>query len=207
MEGMSEMSGGQMPAREKLTAEQHEGLAPLMRLAALGNPKLAAEFEAMKPGDLKRRDLKRRAIEGLREHGTIGHAAAAAGVSPSTIYRWRDADPEFNAEVLEFMHVDQVDQLHQSMYAIATSTDPKMASAAVKAGEFLLKSLDRDTYGDHIKQETTTTINHMVQVVHEVRDTHRERQAERLRRLRTLDAEPPPNVKSDILSPSEENTP
>ena len=199
-----EMQWGNAPARETLTAEQAEALEPLVKLAAVGNPKVAQQFESMKPGELKRRELKRRVLEALRENGTLTHAAAAVDMPPSTIYRWRKADPEFDAAVTEFLHVDMVDTLEQSAFRIATSTDPKMASAAVKAQEMLLKAYDRDRFGDHQRIEQTTTINHMVQVVHEVRDTHRERQAERLRRLRTLDAEPPPNVKSDILPPSEE---
>lgn len=143
------------------------------------------------PGEIKRRHLKAAALDALREHGTIGHAAAAAGVSPSTIYRWRETDADFNDAVTEWMHVDQVDQLHASMYRIATNDDPKTASAAVKAGEFLLKSLDRERYGDTIKNETTITVNAQVQHVHTIRDQLREKQQERLQALRTIDAEPP----------------
>ena len=143
-------------------------------------------------GQRKRDELKARALEGLREHGTIGHAAAAAGVSPRTLYRWRDADPEFDAQVREWMHVDQVDQLHASLYSRAMDMDPKTASAGVKAAEILLKALDPATYGDKLKVESEQTINHQIQVVHEVRDQHRQMQQERLRRLaeRTIEAEP-----------------
>lgn len=205
MEEMHEMGGGQMPARETLTAEQHDALAPLVALAALGAPQIAQQFEALKPGDLKRRDLKRRAIEGLREHGTIGHAAAAADVAVSTIYRWRAADPQFDAEVLEFMHVDQVDQLHESMYRIATSTDPKTANAAVQAGKFLLQSLDRRTYGDHLTTEATLTINAQMQVADNALELLRSRQAAAVQQLRTIDA--PPSQSDTPALPSTKETP
>ncbi|KQR22883.1 hypothetical protein ASF71_06870 [Deinococcus sp. Leaf326] len=170
--------------------EQYEKVAPLLALADLG--KAVKTADTLKPGEIKRRELKRRAVDALREHGTIGHAAAAAGVSPSTLYRWRDQDEAFNQVVTEFLNVDLVDTLVSSMYSIATNTDPKLANAAVKAGEFLLKAYDRDTFGDQIKTEVNQTVNHMVQVVHSVRDTMREEQAAKIARLqeRTITVEP-----------------
>ena len=87
------------------------------------------------------------------------------------------------------MHVDQVDQLHASLYSRAMDMDPKAASAGVKAAEILLKALDRDTYGDHQRIESTTTVNHQVQVIHDVRDQYRAMQQARLRRLQTRTVE------------------
>lgn len=178
------------PYGERLTVEQYEQAAPLLRLADLGRTEKLAE--SLKPGELKRRELKRRAIEGLRSEGTINGAAAAADVPPSTIYRWRKADPEFDAAVTEFLHVDMVDTLEASAFRIATSTDPKMANAAVRAQELLLKAYDPDRFTERHKIESTQTVNHMVQVVHTVRENHRAAQVQALQRLKTLDAEPRP---------------
>lgn len=189
-EGLQSLRGERAPAQEELTTEEWQALQPLMQLASVGNPQLAQTLTALKPGEIKRMELKRRALEGLREHGTISHAASAAGVSVMTIWNWRKDDPEFARQVTEFLHVDQVDELHQSMYNIATNPTDKTASAAVRAGEFLLKSLDRDTYGDHQRIESTQTVNHLVQVVHTVRDGIKARQQEALQRLKTIDAEP-----------------
>lgn len=143
------------------------------------------------PGELKRQELKRRVIDGLKEHGTLTHAAAAAGISPSTIYRWREQDTTFNDQVTEFLNIDLIDTLVSSMFSIATSGDPKTANAAVKAGEVLLKAYDRPRFGDQIKQETTITNNQNVTHVIEFRDVMRAEQEAKVRaiRTRTLDME------------------
>lgn len=185
-----------MRAHEDLTPEQYEAIKPLLALADVGN--LANPLtEHLKPASLRLMELKRRFLNALREQGTITHAAAAAGVARNTVWRWRRDDEEFRVEVDTWLHQDQVDELHDSMYRIATSTDPKIASAAVKAGEFLLKSLDRETYSDHLKIETTQSINVAVSVVHDIRAKHRtefEQLRERMRALRTIDVLPAPAI-------------
>ena len=177
---------------ETLTPEQHEALQPILKLAALGNPALATQIERTTPGQVKRQALKRLAVDALREHGTLTHAAAAAGVAPSTIYRWRDSDPKFARQVAEFLHVSYIEELERSMFSIATSNDPKMANAAVRAGEFLLKAEHRQKYGDHQQIEQTININHTVQVALEARDRLQAQQQARLQALRTIDALPAP---------------
>lgn len=176
------------PPPDDLTPEQYEALKPLLQLADLGkNTSLA---ESLKPAEIKRAELKARFLTALREHGTITHAAAAAGVNRATAWRWEQDDADFAAEVRRWMHTDQVSELHESLYKIATSNDPRMATASVKAGEFLLKALDRNIYGDMTKIESTQTVNHLVQVVHTVRDDHRAKQLGRLNQLKTIDALP-----------------
>lgn len=138
------------------------------------------------PGELKRQDLKRRVIDGLKEHGTLTHAAATAGISPSTIYRWREQDTDFNSQVTEFLNTDLIDTLVSSMFSIATSADPKTANAAVKAGEVLLKAYDRQRFGDQLKTETTQNINVQISTTTEVRDQLR---AAQRAKLLTLDME------------------
>lgn len=142
---------------------------------------------ALTPAALIRRDRKARFLELLQEEGHITQAATRLGVSPSTVYRWRVQDEAFNAEVAEWITEEMETVVATNMFRIATSTDPKMANATVKAGEFMLKSLNREVYGDQLKQESTVTINHQVQVVHEVRDRLRAAQTEKLQRLITID--------------------
>lgn len=165
-------------------------------VSEMSAPQHAPARDERTPGQRKKDELKARALEGLKQHGTIGHAAAAAGVSPRTVHRWRTEDPDYDAEFLEWMHVDQVDQLHASLYSVAMKAplDPKYAQAGVKAGDILLKALDPATYGDKLKVENETTINHHIQVLHEVRQNHRQLQQEKLRQLhaRTIDAEQTP---------------
>lgn len=175
------------PPPEELTPEEYEALKPLLQLADVGRSEKLAE--SLKPAQIRRQELKARFLTALREHGTISHAAAAAGVNRVTAWRWEQDDPDFAAEVRQWMHTDQVSELHESLYKIATANDPKMATASVKAGEFLLKALDRPTYGDHLKQETTLNINESVQVIHTVRAALSVRQVEKLQQLRTIDAE------------------
>jgi len=43
----------------------------------------------------KRDTRKKRFIAALTSHGTMFHAAQAAGVSRQTAYRWQREDPEF----------------------------------------------------------------------------------------------------------------
>ncbi len=136
------------------------------------------------PGVVKREGLKARVLAALQQHGTLSAAAAAAGVSRATIYNWRDNDPAFAAEVHQWMHEGLEEELVESLYHIATSKDPKMANAAVRANELLLKSVNPDKYSDRVKVDQTLTVNNQVQVIHEVRDTLRTAQATRLQQLR-----------------------
>ena len=182
----------QGPYGERFTPQQYETATPLLKLHDLGMAPELKLLDKLKPGELKRQDLKRRVVEGLREHGTLTHAAASAGISPSTIYRWRETDAEFNDAVTEFLNVDLVDSLVSSMYSIATSTDPKTANAAVKAGEFLLKGYAREQFGDQLKTEGTINISGQIDIAHQVQQQFRVEHAQlrdKAKALRTVDAE------------------
>ena len=146
--------------------------------------KLSEVGQGPTPGEVKRAGLKAKVIAAMRQHGTLSAASLAAGVARSTIYAWRDSDPAFAAEVHQWMHEGMEEELVESLYRIATSSDPKMATAAVKANEILLKSVNPDKYSDRLKVDATTTVNHQVSVIHDVRDQLRERQAARLQQLR-----------------------
>lgn len=144
------------------------------------------------PAEKKRHKRMAAFLQALQEEGMIRPACLSSGVDATTIWRWREHYPAFEAAVTKFMTRTRIQTLEENMYRIANSTDPKMAMAAVRANEFLLRAWDRDTYDQAQRIEQTTTVNHMVKVVHEVRDGHRERQAARLARLKTIDAEVKP---------------
>ena len=63
----------------------------------------------------KRDRQKQRFIDALITHGTVFHAAQAAGVSRQTVYRWRQEDLEF-AEAWYEAHENAVDVVENVMY-------------------------------------------------------------------------------------------
>lgn len=146
------------------------------------------------PAQLRRREKKDRAIAALREHGTLEMAATVAKVSRSTLYRWRAADPAFEAEVKQWMDEDMEDELHDTLFTIAKlgMTDAKYANAAVRAAELLIKAENRAKYGDHQTIDQTVNVNHIVQLSHDARQAIQQRQAEKLKELRTIDVEATP---------------
>lgn len=165
-----------------MTHEKREGNAPERE----GEPSLLDLLLLTEtPAQKARREQKARFLELLEEEGHITQAAARLGVAPSTVYRWRVQDPEFNDAVSDWLSEGMEEVVATNMFRIATSTDPKIASASVKAGEFMLKSLNRDKYGDQIKQETTVTVNHQVQVI----EGFREKQRAALNGIKTIDQE------------------
>lgn len=128
------------------------------------------------PGQRRRSHRKAAFLRSLQEHGSLTAACLASGVHDSTIWRWRQQYPAFDRAVLEFVEGVREQRLVESMYRIATSDDPKMANAATKAGEFLLKAWNREKWGDRQKIDQTVTITQQVQVIHEARERHREQQ-------------------------------
>lgn len=183
---MSHMSHPPPVPDNNLTDEEHEKLKPLLKLASLGRQDLS---QLHTPPEQRRAQLKTEFLGHLRIAGTISKAAAKTGLSRRTVQRWQNDDTDFAAEVKKWLHEDQADELHDTLFeiAIAGKRDPKMANAAVRAAEFLLKSLDRETYGDQLKTEVNQTVNHIVQMSQEVRDTFRQRQLEKVRQIRTID--------------------
>lgn len=171
-----------------LTPEQYDKLTPLLKLASIGSTDL---LDHHKPAQLRRQEKKDRAITALRQYGTLERAAEAAGVSRATVYRWREADPAFEAQVKQWIEEDMEDELHDTLFTIAKKgkEDAKYASAAVKAAELLIKAENREKYGDQIKQETTVTVNHQVQVVTSYRDKQRAALQSINRQALTIDAE------------------
>ena len=70
----------------------------------------------------KRDTRKKRFIAALTTHGTVFHAAQAAGVSRNTVYRWRDDDPEF-AILWDEAHEQAVDSVESVLFQKALSGD------------------------------------------------------------------------------------
>jgi hypothetical protein len=77
-------------------------------------------------------------LDALRERYSIYHAAKTVGVGRRTIYRWRDADPDFEA-AMEDAKGDAVDALESSLYERAIKSD-------TVAAIFLLKGALPDKY-------------------------------------------------------------
>lgn len=89
----------------------------------------------------KRDRQKRKFIDGLTTHGTVYHAAQAAGVSRQTAYRWRHEDPEF---------ADQWDEAHENAVDAVESTIYQQAIGGnTLAGIFYLKA-HRPIYRDRL---------------------------------------------------------
>lgn len=125
------------------------------------------------PAQRQRSRRKAAFLRALQEHGSLGAACLASGVSDVTVWRWRKQYPAFDRAVMDFVEGVREQRLVESLYRMATSDDPKMANAAAKAGEFLLKVWNRDKYMERQKIEQTVTINHQVQVIQAVREQHR----------------------------------
>ena len=142
------------------------------------------------PAQRQRSQRKAAFLRALQEHGSLGAACLASGINDVTVWRWRKQYPAFDQAVIDFMEGTREQRVVESMYRIAMSEDPKIANAATRAGEFLLKVWNRDKFGDTHKIEQTVTVNHQVQVIQDARDRMRKEQAEAmqtLRDLRTLD--------------------
>ncbi|MFT2720715.1 hypothetical protein ACMT4L_11985 [Deinococcus sp. A31D244] len=147
----------------------------------------AAHPRTWTPAQRRRSRRKAAFLKALQEHGGITAACLASGVNDATVWRWRKQYPAFDRAVIEFVEGVREQRVVESLYRIATSEDPKTATAAAKAGEFLLKVWNPTKYTEKQRIETTITVNAQVQHVHTVRDTLRAKQQERIRELRTIE--------------------
>ena len=80
----------------------------------------------------KRDNRKKRFIEALTVHGTVYHAAKAAGVSRQTVYRWREEDPEF-ADRWDEAIENAVDEVESTIYQQAVGGNTLAAIFYLKA--------------------------------------------------------------------------
>lgn len=103
-----------------------------------------------KPWSLEQtNDLKRRFLQGLREHGTVYHAARAADISRTTAYAWRQDDPEFAREWAEALE-DNTEKLEASLYQRAFTSDV--------LGIFMAKARRPEVYRDNYKIDVNMNI-------------------------------------------------
>lgn len=95
-------------------------------------------------------EKKARAVELFRAGATYDEAAAAAGVSSRTLYRWAEADPEF-AELVE----DARDRADDAVEAVVfrNCIDPDPAHNTLRM--FWLKSRRRPVYGEQSRLEVS----------------------------------------------------
>jgi hypothetical protein len=89
----------------------------------------------------KRDRQKKRFIDALTSHGTVYHAAQAAGISRQTAYRWHREDPHF-AQQWDEAHENAVDAVESTMYQQAVGGN-------TIAGIFYLKA-HRPIYRDRL---------------------------------------------------------
>src|SRR6185369_1043141 len=80
----------------------------------------------------KRDRQKNRFIAALTTHGTVYHAAQAAGISRQTAYRWHREDPEFADQWDEAIE-NAVDAVESVIYQKALSGDVIAAIFYLKA--------------------------------------------------------------------------
>ena len=81
-------------------------------------------------------------IEALRTIPVVRLACEHAGISRKTAYQWREQNDEFRSEWRDALE-DGIDMLEAQLHARARQTD-------TRAAMFLLRSLRREVYGDHV---------------------------------------------------------
>lgn len=137
------------------------------------------------PGQTTRNHRMNVFMDALQTYGSLTQVFQHTEFSEATIHDWRHKYPRFAEAVNLFLTHTRVHRVEENMYRIATSDDPKSATAAVKAGEILLKAYDPERFTERIKQETTVTVNHQVQVI----EGFREKQRAALNGIKTIDQE------------------
>ncbi len=90
----------------------------------------------------------------LENNGNVTHASAAVGIAPKTFYQWRKHDADF---VQQLEEVDQAfaDRLEETARTFAFQGDTTLLI-------FLLKSLRRTKYDDHVARIKWQTDNQIV---------------------------------------------
>jgi hypothetical protein len=89
----------------------------------------------------KRDTRKKRFIAALTTHGTVYHAAQAAGVSRQTAYRWQREDPEF---------ADQWHEASENAVDVVESTVYQQAVGGNTLAAFFYLKAHRPIYRDRL---------------------------------------------------------
>lgn len=99
----------------------------------------------------------------LREGHSLRHAAKEEGVDPSTVLRWKDANPEFAQQYTRAREIGY-DVDFEQLENMAAEQPPQTASGSTDAGWVAWKRLQIDTkkwalskkapkkYGDKVEQ-------------------------------------------------------
>lgn len=147
---------------------------------------LGGEPGTWTPAQRSRNERMAHFLRVLADEGGCLSACAASGVPYATVHRWREQHEAF-AQAYDIASQQRLLAVEEDIFRIARSTDPRMANATVKAGEFLMRAWDPERYTEKQKIEQTVTVNHQVQVIEGFRD--RQRQALRGLTLPVIDSE------------------
>lgn len=96
-------------------------------------------------------DIHQDLVDGL----TIVEICEKYCFTRAAFYKWIEKYEELK-EIVESSREVVVGKLKKTMFGFATDKDPKVRSAAVKAGETLLKAYAPDEFAERVKQD----INH-----------------------------------------------
>lgn len=91
-------------------------------------------------------------IEALKAGYTLSDACRVAGVGRTTVWRWRQVDPELD-EAIQFVMDDQDDQVEAVTFRNALDPDPAHNTLRM----FWLKSRRRETYGERSQLDVATS--------------------------------------------------
>lgn len=81
-------------------------------------------------------------LEALKAMPVVRLACEHAGISRKTAYQWRDQSDDFRSEWRDALE-DGIDMVEAQLHARARQAD-------TRAAMFLLRSLRREVYGDHV---------------------------------------------------------
>lgn len=117
---------------------------------------------------------------------TITAAVAACGFSRRRVKAWEENVPGFKDLLDDYIKVQRLERLEESLYQRAVDTsNPTGAAAAM----FILKGRDRATFGEKLEVDTRVTVQHVIQTADAVQERQRERLKAIQERQRALPAQ------------------
>ncbi len=134
---------------------------------------MAREEQTQKHEESARTLAKEKVIEAISTGLRVSSAAKAAGISRTTIYNWKDSDPDFKKRYDEAFEAS-TERLEEAAYDLALrgSERPIVAGGEVidhfkvpepRMLEFMLKSRKPNTYGDrkHVTLDGQLSTTHL----------------------------------------------
>lgn len=101
---------------------------------------------------LQKQARQRTYISAISEGIRPNQAAVLAEVTPETVSRWRESDPEFLQR--------ETDALRSSVEAVEAVLYEKALNGSESAARFWLEHHDKDRYGKTSKVEVSGTVTH-----------------------------------------------